>query len=192
MGLDVNLSIRNKKVLIVGGGKAAQLKLGKLIAEGARITVIAPHILDSIEEQSDDCIKRTYQEGDERGYFMVVCATDDAVLNQGIVGRCEEDGQLVLNCSGSGNMRMNAVCEVDDLRIIVSGRKGNPGFSRYLAGLLSSAVDDEMLRRYRLHSQLRQILIDKKDPGKREKLSQALTLGEASLIQWIEREDDGN
>jgi hydroxymethylbilane synthase len=187
MGLNVNLTLKDRKILMVGGGQAAWLKLKKLAPEGAFVTVIAKEILGQVEELADHCMSRDYQEGDESEYFLVVCATDCQELNAAIAERCEKAGQLVLNCSGRGNIQMSAVQEVGELSIAVSGG-GNPGFSRYLAQMLASHVDEDLLARYRLHSELREILIRKQDKHRNDKLREALTLDCESLRNRIEGE----
>lgn len=172
---------------MVGGGQAAWLKLKKLAREGAFVTVIAKEILGQVEGLADHCISRNYQEGDESDYFLVVCATDCHELNDAIAKRCEKVGRLVLNCNGRGNIQMSAVQEVEEISIAVSGG-GNPGFSRYLVQMLASHVDEDLLARYRLHSELRVILIRKQDKHKNNKLREALTLDCESLKNRIEGE----
>ena len=45
----VFLHLRDRQTLLVGGGKVASGKLDALLAAGARVTVVAPRILEALQ-----------------------------------------------------------------------------------------------------------------------------------------------
>ena len=48
----IALDLRDKRVLVVGGGAIAEGKLAALLASGARVTLVSPEIRPGIAELS--------------------------------------------------------------------------------------------------------------------------------------------
>ena len=46
----LQLKLQNKHCLVIGGGKVAVRKVGKLLAAGARVTVIATRVIRALQE----------------------------------------------------------------------------------------------------------------------------------------------
>lgn len=79
--------LKNKRVLIVGGGYVATRKLKNLIGKGAKITVISPKFTERILELHSKnliAIDKRYLTIDMveyvKSFFMVIFATDDYEL----------------------------------------------------------------------------------------------------------------
>jgi uroporphyrin-III C-methyltransferase / precorrin-2 dehydrogenase / sirohydrochlorin ferrochelatase len=76
------------RCLIIGGGDVAWRKVELLLTAGCAVTVIAPHIHNSIrsavDTQSVRWVAREFQSGDCRGYQLVVAATERREVNQAI------------------------------------------------------------------------------------------------------------
>lgn len=86
----VNLNLKAKKVLIVGGGRVGLRKFKRLLKAEAEITVISLKFdsgfkayLDNNSEQFK-LIKRKFKEDDLKGMFLVFAATDNQKLNERI------------------------------------------------------------------------------------------------------------
>jgi siroheme synthase-like protein len=75
------LDLRAKPVLVVGGGKVALRKAKGLLEAGARVTIIAPDVLDDLRAQSADVLLRKYQGGDCAGHTLVFAATSSREVN---------------------------------------------------------------------------------------------------------------
>ncbi|HEY5678010.1 MAG TPA: uroporphyrinogen-III C-methyltransferase, partial [Myxococcales bacterium] len=88
------LGLRDRRVLVVGGGEVALHKVEALIAQGARVTVVAPECcagLDRLALRGEiDLRRRRYRDGDAGGYALVrdangfglvFAATDDREVN---------------------------------------------------------------------------------------------------------------
>jgi len=86
----VNLLLKSRKCLLVGGGKVASRKLLKLLDSGAEIMVIAPECSGQIRalaaEGRIELHQRSFQDSDLDGAFLVYAATDDHALNLKITG----------------------------------------------------------------------------------------------------------
>jgi uroporphyrin-III C-methyltransferase/precorrin-2 dehydrogenase/sirohydrochlorin ferrochelatase len=81
----VMLSLRDRPVLVVGGGEVAWRKVEGLLAQGARLTVIAPEVVAEIDELARrgavELRPRGHRPGDVAGFALVLAATDDREVN---------------------------------------------------------------------------------------------------------------
>lgn len=90
------IDIENKKGLIVGGGRIAAHKAEKMKPFGAKITIIAPDIMDKLKQDPAFlCEERAFVPEDIRDCAFVIAATDDRELNHRISALCQEKGILV-------------------------------------------------------------------------------------------------
>lgn len=110
------IDLKNKPVLVVGGGKVALRKVQKLVPYGPKITVIAPEVVPEIEAMISDAdagadasgrsqnlgaeqqdlanvrlCRREFHEDDLNFYpELVIAATNDVDLNHKISALCKE------------------------------------------------------------------------------------------------------
>lgn len=93
------IDIEGKNGLIAGGGKIAFHKMQKLLPYGAKLTVVAPEILEELEQTAllnDVCImKRVFRPTDLENMGFVIVASDDVRVNAEIGRLCREKGILV-------------------------------------------------------------------------------------------------
>ena len=90
------IDIKDKKCVVIGGGKTAFRKIKKLIDFEPHITVISPEILPEFSEIPDiEIIHREYRKGDMDNAFMVITATDNKKLNEEIFNICQQKNILV-------------------------------------------------------------------------------------------------
>jgi uroporphyrin-III C-methyltransferase/precorrin-2 dehydrogenase/sirohydrochlorin ferrochelatase len=92
----VSLEIRNRHVLVVGGGGVALRKVQGLVEEGARVTVVAPEVvapLDEMAERGEIVIERRPYRGDaDHSWNLIFAATDDRETNARVFHDAEETG----------------------------------------------------------------------------------------------------
>lgn len=74
------LDLRERPVVVVGGGAVARRRIDALLSFGARVTVIAPTLRGSPEGL--DWQPRQFQPGDTAGAALVVAATDRRAVNR--------------------------------------------------------------------------------------------------------------
>lgn len=95
----VMLSLRGRPVLVVGGGEVALRKIEGLLAEGARLTAIAPVAVPAIEELARrgaiELRRRRHRAGDTAGFALVFAATDDRAVNARVFREAREAGVWV-------------------------------------------------------------------------------------------------
>ena len=84
----IQLNLKGKQVIIIGGGKVAQRKLAGLLDTGAQITIVSPEITDTIREycQSGKVIwkQKSFTRDDLEKMFLVIAATNDPEMNKDV------------------------------------------------------------------------------------------------------------
>jgi precorrin-2 dehydrogenase/sirohydrochlorin ferrochelatase len=94
----VNLDIRGKLAVVVGGGAVAARKCLTLLAAGARVTVIAPILAAPLRELAEKetvtHLARKFARGDLAGAFLVFAATDSRMVNRTVAQEAREYGIL--------------------------------------------------------------------------------------------------
>lgn len=84
------VDITGKKGIIVGGGRIALHKIGRLLPFSPELTVIAPQIMDEIRAiEGIVRVQREFQECDLSDAFFVIAATDDEALNARVSDLCK-------------------------------------------------------------------------------------------------------
>jgi siroheme synthase-like protein len=78
------LDLRERPVLVVGGGKVALRKVRGLLEAGARVTVVSPEALAEFDSLPVRLIRRRYRPADLAGAALVFAATDDREVNRKI------------------------------------------------------------------------------------------------------------
>ncbi len=80
------LDVRDRRCLVVGGGGVALRKVQGLVEEGARVTVIAPDVVEPLDAMAGAgqirLHVRQYRGGEAEGYALVFAATDDREVNE--------------------------------------------------------------------------------------------------------------
>lgn len=96
--LPINLCVRGRCCLVVGGGNIALQKVSVLTPSGIGVHVVAPFVLKAIESYPGVSVsRRRFEESDLDGVSFVIAATDDPHLNHRIYHLGHERGLLV-NC----------------------------------------------------------------------------------------------
>jgi siroheme synthase-like protein len=89
----VMLKLAGRPVVVVGGGPVAARKVESLVAVGARVTVIAPELVEELARRTDVEIRaRPYVSGDLAGFWLAVVCTDDDTVQQRVFDDGEQHG----------------------------------------------------------------------------------------------------
>ena len=94
------LKLTGRRCLVVGGGNIATPKIQSLLDSGADVTVVAPQASPQVSEWAHQGLiiwgKRTFQESDLNGAFLVIAGTPDGELN-GEVFRAAQQRNILCN-----------------------------------------------------------------------------------------------
>jgi len=79
-------------VVVVGGGNVAQRRVPALIAAGADVLVVSPHVTPAIEGMSAEItiVLREFTESDLEGAWYAIAATANAAVNERVFAAAEE------------------------------------------------------------------------------------------------------
>src|SRR3990172_6570367 len=100
----VNLNIKNKMCIVIGGGKVAERKILSLLDCKADVTVISPKVTRFIQKLSDESkisiLKRYFRKEDLKEAFLVIAATDSSRINSKIVQEANKRKILITISTG--------------------------------------------------------------------------------------------
>ena len=146
------VNLKDKKVLVIGGGKVAFKKISKIMEYEADITVIAENIAEEkllelknlkIENNrkignNKDEIKKLVKE-----YFLVIAATDNEELNENIAEICDSKGILINNVSSKTKMNsmFGGIVKNDEFQIAISTSGKNCKRSRAMKSEIQKVLD---------------------------------------------------
>lgn len=142
------VDIKDKKIIIVGGGDVAFRKSVKLMPFEPKITVIAPDFIKDFEYlHGINMLFRKFDDNDIKGAYAVIAATDDNSLNARIYELCREKNILVNTVDDKEKCTFifPALVKRDDITIGISTAGKSPFFAKYLRQYIEDELDDEML-----------------------------------------------
>lgn len=133
--LALNIRMRGKLAVIIGGGTVALRKLRTLLNADASVRVVAMNICSEIDtlEQSGALSVRLggYTESDLDNAFLVIAATDNALVNEQVCAdaRARRILVTVADNPGAGDCTFPAILQRGDLEIAVSTGGRCPTFA---------------------------------------------------------------
>lgn len=138
----VMINIREKKVVVVGGGKVAARKIKTLLAEQAAVTVVSPTLHADIPQAEIQWLARPYQIGDLEGAKLVFACTDQAEVNRQIM----EDvapSQLVNNTGDKtfSDFYNVAIARKKDVSVMISTNGLSPSRSKEIRKKIEAILD---------------------------------------------------
>jgi len=134
----VNLDVRNRKCLVVGGGSVGTRKVKMLLKCGAAVTVVSREMSEDLKKFAAKEMlflkKRTYRSSDLKSMFLVICATSDEKLNLRINSDAEKRNMLcnVADVPEACNFILPAIVNRGDLIIAISTSGSSPAFAKKL------------------------------------------------------------
>jgi precorrin-2 dehydrogenase/sirohydrochlorin ferrochelatase len=189
----VNLDIRNRNCLVVGGGGVGTRKVVTLVACGATVTVVSPAVtsklLDLAAQGQIRIKQREYDHTDLDGMFLVIGATSNEAVNQRI-SRDAEQRNLLCNIADvpkACNFILPAIIKRGDLIIAISTSGNSPAFAKKLRKQLETQFGEEYARLLRLMGAIRKkLLAEEHEPEAHKHLFEQLL--DAGLLDMIRAE----
>lgn len=145
----VNLDIKDKHCLVVGGGAVASRKAETLVECGGIVTIVSPEftqkLIDMSQHPAVTLIQRPYRTRDMDGKFLVIGATDDQHLNRKINADAEARNMLcnIADVPDICNFILPSIIRRGDLCIAISTSGKSPAFAKRLRKELEKTFGDE-------------------------------------------------
>jgi precorrin-2 dehydrogenase/sirohydrochlorin ferrochelatase len=145
----VNLDIRGRPCLVVGGGLVGARKVGILKKCGARVTVVSKAMVPALEKlaENEEIVlkQRPYRSEDVAGNFLVIGATDDESLNRKIHADAEKE-HILCNIADRPqicNFTLPAIVQRGDFVLAISTAGKSPAFAKHVRRLLEAQFGPE-------------------------------------------------
>ncbi|WP_251526804.1 bifunctional precorrin-2 dehydrogenase/sirohydrochlorin ferrochelatase [Metabacillus litoralis] len=150
MMLPLHFNVKDKNVLVVGGGKIALRRLRLFLEEGARITVISPDVVPEIAELSKvdklNWQAKKVELADLKDALFIIAATNDSAVNEWIAENASEN-QLVNVASNAnkGNVIVPKSVKKGRLTLSVSTNGASPTLAKQICEQLSKQFDEQFV-----------------------------------------------
>jgi precorrin-2 dehydrogenase/sirohydrochlorin ferrochelatase len=161
----VMLNLRDRRVVVFGGGKVAERRVAKLLSAGARVKVVSKSFTRTIKKLEGRNLTLIEAELSEasiaqhlRDALLVFAATDDAELNETIANLARREGKLVNRADGVADFVVPASFEVGDVIIAVSTQGRSPAVAKIIKRRIKKAVTQEDILLVELQEFLREAL----------------------------------
>ncbi len=159
----VDLNLRGKRILVVGGGVVAERKIAKFLADGARITAVSREFTPGIEGMGVALRREDVQpdrvRGLVEGFDVVVAATDDRRLNRAVVEACAGARAMryAVDDPDVSDFALLATTRLEDIEIGISTKGKSPGMARVLRERVEALITMEDVRQVKLQAYARKI-----------------------------------
>jgi len=148
-GYPVNLLVRGRRVVVVGGGRIAARKIEPLLDLGAAVVVVAPHVNDEIRAWAgqDRCavVDRGFRPDDLDGAWLALTATDDPAVNRAVHEAAESRRIWVNSADDPENcsFTLMSVVRRSDLVVAIGTGGRSPALAAHLRRVLGEEIGPE-------------------------------------------------
>ncbi len=162
----INLNIKDKRCLIIGGGQVAERKVEKLLSAGAKVVVVSSRLTSKLGKLSRkgriENITRNYRKGDLKGAVLAFGATNDPKVNRRILQEARKEGVLLNSVDDPKNCDFTVPSMVSrgDLLISISTGGKSPALSQKIRKELEESFGKEYETLLNLLSTVRERLME--------------------------------
>ena len=142
----IALNLTNKKILIVGAGKVAFVKVNKLLDFTNNITVISKDINEKIKSLDVQKIEKEYEKGDIKGFDIVIVCTNNIKIQEEIYNE-SRDEKVLFSCADILELcdfTFSSILKKDDLLISISTSGTSPSFGKELKNYLDKIIPNSV------------------------------------------------
>ncbi len=162
----INLNIKDKRCLVIGGGQVAERKVENLLGAGAKVVVVSSRLTPKLGKLSRkgriENIARNYRKGDLKGAVLAFGATNDPRVNRRILQEAREEGVLLNSVDDPKNCDFTVPSMVSrgDLLISISTGGKSPALSQKIRKELEESFGEEYKTLLNLLSAVRERLVE--------------------------------
>ncbi len=146
------LDLRDRLVVVVGGGPIAERKIALVSQSGARIRIVAPALTHALSAARDsgglEHVAREFEPADVDGARLVIAATSDLTVNRAVAMAADRRG-IVVNVVDDLELSTGILpAIVDRSPIIVAVSTGGtaPALARRIRARIETVVDESVGR----------------------------------------------
>ncbi len=147
----INLNIKDRLCVVIGGGKVAERKVKNLLRWGGRVRVVSPELTDLLSRWANqgkmDYTRSEYRASHLKGAFLVYAATSDRRVNAEIA-RDAARRKLLVNVADSATEStfiLPAVLRNRKISIAVSTNGLSPATSVRIRDRIRKFIEKEKL-----------------------------------------------
>ena len=148
MKMPLMLDVKDKQVLVIGGGPIGFRKAMKFLEYGANVTCISLDFIDDFNQTEIVCIHKPYHKKQLSDFEWIVAACDIS-LNGEIYRDAKQLNKLCMTVDRMqpSDFSFMAIREQRGLTLAVSTQGGSPSFSKEMVEkLMLSVTSDELDR----------------------------------------------
>lgn len=141
------MDLRDKNILIVGGGDVAYRKWRTLSEFDATVTVVALSVSEGIKKETLNWMEKSFEPADLDGKDLAVIATNDRMKNQEIAALCK-NRHIFINVaddSAQSDFTFPSYIRKKDIVIGVSTSGKSPVIARYIKDKIEALISDELV-----------------------------------------------
>lgn len=187
---------QDKKVLVVGGGKAATTKIKGLLPSSFSFYCLAPVFDESLCELAEAhpdriFLKEKTVDADFRffAYDFLIAATDDAALNATLVRRAKLSSVPVLSTSDPDASDVHMASVVNRGPLVISISSENPTISKHVKEDMETFLEKYDEAKLEEMNKIRKILLERKSEHISRIMEDLWQREKISKVHWEEKHD---
>jgi precorrin-2 dehydrogenase/sirohydrochlorin ferrochelatase len=193
----VNLDVKDKTCLVVGGGQVGERKVKTLLDCGAHVVVISPETTEGLRALASngriDLALRSYKSSDLEGGVLVIGATNDEKTNRKISRDATQRGILcnIADRPDACSFVLPAIVRQGHLIIAISTSNQSPAVAKRIRQTLDKEFGPEYAELLKLMGAIRKkLLAEGKSPeANKKEFERLLDLGLLEMIRDERIED---
>lgn len=143
----LNIGLFGKKLntLIIGGGKAALIKIKTLIKSNVKVTVIGKEIIDEIKDlKGINIIDEKYKKSFLKGNHLIIICIDEKNTLKEIINDCIELDKIYLNCTRAqeGMFVMQSTVNSKNINVALNVKGKNPKGAMFIKSKIEDTIND--------------------------------------------------
>ena len=165
------LDIKDRPVVVVGGGRVGERKVSSLLKAGAKVKVISPHLTKNLKRLAErgriTPIEREYKRGDLKGTFLAIAATADCETNQQVFeeGIRRRIPVNVVDSPAQCSFIVPSIISRGDLTLAISTGGKSPALAKKIRKELQNSFGPEYARLLKLLGAVRRKLLQEGSPS---------------------------
>jgi len=189
------MDLRDRQILVVGGGPVAERKVESLIEAGAAVTVVSPRLTPGLEERARSgsirAFTREFAPSDLDNALLVISATDVATIQEQVAAAARAR-RILVNTVDSPHLCdfiVPAVVRRGDVIAAISTSGTSPALAAALRARLEDHITNDTGRAARILGEIRGEVHNRfPDPARRKQVFEHIV--ESGILDWIAECDD--